>query len=98
VGVCLLAANAGGSAAVGSASGRLAGALLACVGWVAGVAAPAAAAGAAAPAAAVGVMGRGLLLGLAALLVWRVAEGVLGGLEVKFFKGEYPPPRNTDKS
>ncbi|KAI8476799.1 MAG: hypothetical protein J3K34DRAFT_455631 [Monoraphidium minutum] len=95
VAVC---AGAGGAAAAapGGALGRLATLALAATAWLAG-AVPAAGAPAAA-AAGGGAMLRALLMGLAALLAWRVSEGVLGGLEEKLLRGSYPPPRNTDKT
>lgn len=76
------------------APGRLAAAALGVACWVAGVGGGA---GLGAGAGAGGAMLRALGLGLGALLAWRVAEGVLGGLEQKFYRGEYPPPRNVDK-
>ncbi|KIZ07245.1 pheophorbide a oxygenase [Monoraphidium neglectum] len=102
VAVCVAAAAGGGggsAAATGASSAtlsRLGAAALAAAGWVAGAGLQTGAAAAAA--AGGGAMLRALVLGLAALLTWRVSEGVLGGLEHKLLRGDYPPPRNTDKS
>lgn len=105
VAVCLVAVYGGGGAAGSGAAGRVAAATLGAAGWIAGAGVGAQeAAAAAAPAAAAAAAGasaaalRALWSGLASLLVWRVSDGVLGGLEEKLLRGDYPPPRNTDKS
>jgi hypothetical protein len=44
-----------------------------------------------------GLLVRALLWGLVCVVAWGVREGLVG-LEQRFYKGEYPPQRNTDKS
>jgi hypothetical protein len=98
--LCLAVGGGSGGGGSGAAAAglvdRLGAAALGLLSWVAGVTPaggaappPAAAGGAALRAAALG--------GGAAALGW-LSAGLLGGLEARFLKGEYPPMRNTDKS
>lgn len=101
--VCV-AAGAGGVAGGGGPLSAAGAAMLSAAAWLTGVSLPTgsagggAAAAAAAAAAGAGPMLRALVFGCVSLLVWRVSEGVVGGLEEKLLRGSYPPPRNTDKS
>ncbi len=110
VAICLASSSGGGAAAaastaaggsavaqgVGGAPVRLAAAAVGVAGWLAGVSVTGSQVVGAV--GAVGAMGRCVVLAFAALLLWRMSDGVLGGLVEKFYKGVWPPPRNTDES